>query len=81
MAVFNEEFLSEREFEAVLATFSCYDNGFYVSEVVKRTATDQKDYHKCNSFCSFIHSFIHSSRIHSDKQFECMGVQSFLIKY
>ena len=58
MAVFNEEFLSEREFEAVLATFSCYDNGFYVSEVVKRTATDQKDYHKCNSFCSFIHSFI-----------------------
>ena len=60
MAVFNEEFLSEREFEAVLATFSCYDNGFYVSEVVKRTATDQKDYHKCNSFCSFIHSFIHS---------------------
>ena len=43
---FNEEFLSEIDFEAVLATFSCYGYGANASETVEKIATDQKDYAK-----------------------------------
>ena len=52
MAAFSEDFLSEDDFEAVLATFCCYDyekNDYSVkaSEPVENIATDKKDYHKC----------------------------------
>ena len=46
---FCKEFLSENAFEAVLATFCCYDYGANASEVVQKIAVDQKDYHKCSS--------------------------------
>ena len=36
-------------FEAVLATFCCYDYGAYASEAVQKIAKDQNDYHKCSS--------------------------------
>ena len=41
---FCEELLSENDFEAVLATFSCYDYGANASEAVWKIAVDQKDY-------------------------------------
>ena len=43
------EFLSENDFEAVLATFCCHDYGANASEAVQKIASDQKDYHKCSS--------------------------------
>ena len=43
------EFLSENDFEAVLATFCCHDCGANASEAVQKIASDQKDYHKCSS--------------------------------
>ena len=46
---FCEELLSENDFEAVLATFCCYDYGSNASEGVQKIATGQKDYHKCSS--------------------------------
>ena len=46
---FCEELLSENNFEAVLATFCCYDYGAKASEAVGKINTDQKDYHKCFS--------------------------------
>ena len=42
------ELLSENDFEAVLATFCCYDYGPNASDAVQKIATDQKDYHKCS---------------------------------
>ena len=39
---FCEELLSENDFEAVLATFCCYDHGAKASEAVQKIATDQK---------------------------------------
>ena len=53
MAAFREDFLSEDEFEAVLATFCCYDYGANASEAVEKIATDQNDYHKC-SLCVIV---------------------------
>ena len=47
--VFCEEFLNENDFEAVLATFCCYDYGANSSEAVRKIAKDQKDYPKCSS--------------------------------
>ena len=44
-----EELLSENYFEAVLATFCCYDYGTNASEAVQKVSTDQKDYRKCSS--------------------------------
>ena len=41
-----EELLCENDFEAVLATFCCYDYGAYASEAVQKIATDQKDYRR-----------------------------------
>ena len=46
---FCEELLSENDFEAVLATFCCYDHGAKASEAVQKIATDQKEYRKCSS--------------------------------
>ena len=46
---FCEGFLIEIDFEAVLATFRCYDYGANASEAVQKIATDQKDYQKCSS--------------------------------
>ena len=44
---FCEKLLSENDFEAVLATFCCYDHGAKASETVQKIATDQKEYRKC----------------------------------
>ena len=46
---FCEELHSENNFEAVLATFCCYDYGANASEPIQKIARDQKDYHKCSS--------------------------------
>ena len=46
---FCEELLSENHFEAVLATFCCYEYGGNASEAVQKIAADQKDYPKCSS--------------------------------
>ena len=46
---FCEEMLSENDFEAVLATFCCYDHGANSSEAVPKIATDQKECRKCSS--------------------------------
>ena len=50
---FCEELLSENGFEAVLATFCCYDHGAKASEAVQKIAADQKEYRKC-SLCAVI---------------------------
>ena len=41
--------LSENDFEAVLATFYCYDHGAKASEAVHKIPAEEKDYHKCSS--------------------------------
>ena len=41
--------LSENGFEAVLATFYCYDYGANFSEAVQKIDADQKYYHKFSS--------------------------------
>ena len=46
---FCEEMLSENGFEAVLATFYCYDYGANFSEAVQKIDADQKYYHKFSS--------------------------------
>ena len=46
---FCEELLSEKDFEAVLATFCCYEYGANASEAVQNISTEQKDYHKRSS--------------------------------
>ena len=46
---FCEELLSENDFEAVLATFCCYDYGANASGAVRKIPIDKKDYHKCSS--------------------------------
>ena len=46
---FCESLLNENDFEAVLATFCCYDYGVNASEAVQEIATNQKDYRKCSS--------------------------------
>ena len=43
------ELPSENYFEAVLATFCCYDYGAKAPEAVQKIATDQKEYRKCSS--------------------------------
>ena len=40
---FCEEFLSENDLEALLATFCCYDYGANASEAVQNIAIDQKE--------------------------------------
>ena len=46
---FCEDLLNENNFEAVLATFYCYDYGANAFEAVQKIATDLKDYCKCSS--------------------------------
>ena len=46
MAAFSDVFLSEKEFEDVLASPCCYDHGVKVSEAAEKIAADQKYYHK-----------------------------------
>ena len=53
---FCKELLSKNNFEAVLATFCCYDHGAKASEEVQKIATDQKKYRKC-SLCVIIYIF------------------------
>ena len=47
------EMLSKNDFEAVLATFCCYDHGAKASEEVQKITKDQKEYRKC-SLCVII---------------------------
>ena len=54
---FCEELLSENDFEAVLATFCCYDHGAKASEAVQKITTDQKEYCKCSS-CVIKYTYI-----------------------
>ena len=42
------ELLSENDFEAVLASFCCYDHGAEASEAAQKIATAQKEYRKCS---------------------------------
>ena len=44
-----EKLHGENDFEAVLATFCCYDYGAYASETVQKITADQKDYRKRSS--------------------------------
>ena len=46
---FSEQLLSEKDFEAALATFCCYDSGANAYEAVQKIASDKKHYHKCSS--------------------------------
>ena len=39
-------FCKENDFEAVLATFRCYEHGAKASEAVQKIDTDQKEYRK-----------------------------------
>ena len=41
--------LSENDFEGVLATFFCYDQGVKASQAVQKIAKDQKECRKCPS--------------------------------
>ena len=47
------ELLSKNDFEAVLATFCCYEHDSDTSEEVQHIGTDQKEYRKC-SLCVII---------------------------
>ena len=40
---FCEDLLIENDFETVLVTFCCYDDGGNASEAVRKIATDQKE--------------------------------------
>ena len=68
---FCEEFLNKSDFEAVLATFWCYDYGVNASEAVQKMATDQKDYQKC---ISCVYSLLNSQNksINSEKRLVTM---------
>ena len=46
---FWEEFPIENDFEAVLATFCCYNYGAKASEAVQKIPKDQKECRKCSS--------------------------------
>ena len=50
---FCEDFLTEDDFEAVLAMFCNYDYGVNASETVEKMAIDQKNYRKC-SLCVIV---------------------------
>ena len=53
-------FLNENAFEAVLATFCCYQYGGNGSEAVQKMATDQKDYQNCSSS---VYSLLYSQNV------------------
>ena len=50
---FWEELPGGNDFEALLATFCCYDHSAKASEAVQKIAIDQRVYRKC-SFCIII---------------------------
>ena len=65
MAVFREKVFSENDFEAVLASYCCYDYGINTSEAVEKIATDQKYYDKCSLcvlFCYIAKNIINNSK-------------------
>ena len=47
---FCEELLIENDFEALLATFCCYDHVAKPSEAVQKIATDQEEYSKSSLY-------------------------------
>ena len=49
MVALGKELPNKNDFEAVLASFCCYEYNAIVSEAVQKIPTDQKDYHKCSS--------------------------------
>ena len=49
MVTLKKELPNKNDFEAVLASFCCYEYNAIVSEAVQKIPTDQKDYHKCSS--------------------------------
>ena len=53
MTTFTRNCSVKMTFEAVLATFRCYNHGAKVSEEVQKIDTDQKEYCKC-SLCVII---------------------------
>ena len=61
MPAFSKKFLSQNEFEGVLAFFCCYDYGANASEAVEKIAADQKDYHKW-SLCVIVCCIAKGSR-------------------
>ena len=48
MVIFARNCPVKMTFEAVLATFCCYNHGAKASEDVEKIATDQKEYHNCS---------------------------------
>ena len=65
MTVFSKEFVSESDFEAVLASFCCYDYDVNASEAVEKITVDQKDYQKfslCVIACSVAKNIIVNSK-------------------
>ena len=60
MKNFCEGLLSENDFEAVLATFNCYDYGANASEAVQKIATDQKVY---RNMLLVFHNLLNSQNI------------------
>ena len=69
---FSEEVLSENDFEAVLATFCCYDHGAKASEAVQKITIDQKEYRKC-SLCIIIFWI---AKIYLSFRLLCLGSNS-----
>ena len=53
MVIFARNCPVKMTFEAVLATFCCYNHGAKASDEVQKIATDQKEYRKC-SLCVII---------------------------
>ena len=49
MVTFVRNCLVKNDFEAVLATFCCYDHVSKAFETVPKIATDQNEYHKFSS--------------------------------
>ena len=56
MVALKKELPNKNDFEAVLASFCCYEYDVIVSEAVQKIPTDQKDYHKCSSCVSLLNS-------------------------
>ena len=48
MAAFSQDFLSEDDFEDVIAIFCSYDYGANASDAVEKVSIDEKGYYKCS---------------------------------
>ena len=53
---YEELLLSEKDFEAISATFCFYNHGTNASEAVQKIAANQKEYHKCSSCYNLLNS-------------------------